>query len=273
MLKESFTKLQMFTGAFTMLGVIILAKPAFLFGTEEAEIHELRFEGTILALISAVFAAMTMVTLRKLKSTPVSVVIMWYSLAVVILGSVFLTATGSWVMPPDWPYWRMLLICGVCGIFAQYLLTLALRYEKAGPISVVRTFTIVLSFIWEVALLDETIQLTSVIGACLVSSCVVLLALVKWNKESPETFEKIRKRCCCCCTCCATSKSPSDSTTSKPITAMDIEGKPITRHNSSESIDSITVQNTVNSNAILLLKSDDEDDENHEAEHPEHPGL
>ena len=165
-------------------------------------------------------------------------------------------------MPQDWDTWRIMIIIGICGIFDQYLITLAFQYEKAGPISVVRTFNIVLSFIWEVLLLNEEIQLTSVLGACLICSCVIVLALVKWNKESPETFESIRRRLCCFCP----SPQPMKDMKKKPkslSTTINIDG----RHSlskqlsgSNESIDSITVQNTVNSNAILLMKSDDEDD-------------
>lgn len=199
LLKEPFTRLQIITGAITLTGVVVIAKPEFLFGSESAEVREMRFEGTCLAVLASMTAAFSMISLRKLKSTPVAVTVMWYSFTLVVLGSAYLTAANKWTLPTTTGTWLSLAGISVCGVFDQYLITLAFQYEKAGPISVVRTFNIVLCFIWEVLLLNEEIQLTSVLGATLICSCVIVLALVKWNKESPETFERIRREVCCFC--------------------------------------------------------------------------
>lgn len=278
LLKEPFTKLQIITGTITLTGVIIIAKPEFLFGAESATIHEMRFEGTMLAVLASMVAAFSMITLRKLKTTPVSVVVMWFSSSLIIFGSLYLTIAQKWTMPTETRTWRNMVIVGICGIFDQYLITLAFQYEKAGPISVVRTFNIVLSFLWEVLLLGEQIQLTSVLGACLICSCVIVLALAKWNKESPDTFDQIRRKFCCFCpTICFPQNVPdtrrkqrrNKSANKKRITT-DVEGNltdsmPKGMSASNESIDSIAVQNTVNSNAILLMRSDDEEEEDGEA--------
>jgi drug/metabolite transporter (DMT)-like permease len=70
MLKEPLTILQLITGTITLTGVVIIAKPEFIFGSESEEVHENRLEGTILAVIAALTAAFSMVNLRKLKTTP-----------------------------------------------------------------------------------------------------------------------------------------------------------------------------------------------------------
>ena len=140
LLKEPITKLQIITGTVTLTGVVIIAKPEFLFGAEAASVHELRFEGTLLAVLASMTAAFSMISLRKLKTTPVAVTVMWYSFTLVIFGSGYLTIASKWTMPSDMHTWISLVIIGVCGIFDQYLITLAFQYEKAGPISVVRTF-------------------------------------------------------------------------------------------------------------------------------------
>lgn len=73
LLKEPFSRLQIMTGALTLFGVIIIAKPEFIFGAESATVHEMRFEGTLLAVIASMTAAFSMISLRKLKKTPVAV--------------------------------------------------------------------------------------------------------------------------------------------------------------------------------------------------------
>lgn len=73
LLKEPFSKLQIMTGALTLFGVIIIAKPEFIFGAESTTVHEMRFEGTLLAVIASMTAGISMISLRKLKDTPVAV--------------------------------------------------------------------------------------------------------------------------------------------------------------------------------------------------------
>ncbi|XP_075584777.1 solute carrier family 35 member G1-like [Dermatophagoides farinae] len=296
LLKEPLSKLQIITGTITLTGVFIIAKPEFIFGSESDVIHEMRLEGIVLSVIASMTAAFSMIALRKLKTTPVAVVVMWYSFTLVVCGSTYLTIANKWIMPNTTQIWSLLIAIGICGILDQYCITLAFQYEKAGPISVVRTFNIVLSFLWEVMLLNEDIEWTSILGACLICSCVIVLALVKWYKESPESFEKIRRKLCCFCpapgpkpkpksksSLSSSSSSSSSSKRNKKInnksrsrdinnqssstvdfniaTTLDSTMKKHKKNGSNESIDSITGQNTVNSNAILLIKSDDDDDE------------
>lgn len=189
LLNEKLTILQIFTGTVTLVGVVIISKPEFLFGHTSLDEH--RLTGIILAVAAAASAAAAMITLRKLKTTPISVVVMWYSLSLIFICTGFLTVAQLWKWPDSSSTWVMLLAIGVCGIADQCLITLAFHYERAGPISVVRTFTIVLSFAWEVAFLGEVIEASSVAGAAMICGCVVLLACAKWYKESPETFQPI----------------------------------------------------------------------------------
>lgn len=278
MLKEPFTRVQLITGAVTLTGVVIISKPEFIFGRESSQVHEMRYEGILLAVLASMTAAFSMISLRKLKTTPLPVVVMWYSFTLVAGGTVYLTVMGLWTMPRSAETWLRLLAICLCGVADQYMITLAFKYEQAGPISVVRTFNIVLSFMWEVVLLNEQIELTSVLGACLICSCVIVLTLVKWHKESPESFNKVRNKLCCHSYGQRPKKSKqqhhhhhakkggADGSNKLKISDIDVENGnngalSKTISGSNESIDSIAVQNTVNSNAILLVKSDDEEED------------
>jgi len=94
--------------------------------------------------------------------------------------------------------WALLIAIGFCGICDQYFMTLALHYESAGPVSVTRALNIVLAFVWDILIFSVSFDWTSIMGACLVTSCVVILAMFKWKEENPQLFWRLRNKFCCC---------------------------------------------------------------------------
>lgn len=233
-LKEAFTWIQVITGILTIIGVTIISKPEFLFGSESLVIHEHRLYGTILAVVAAVSAAFALISIRRLKTTPAAVVVFWFAFSLFTCGSVILLILKQFVFPTGLLTWTLLITVGLLGIGDQYFLTIALHYESAGPVSVTRTFNIVLSFLWEALILSEAIEWTSVVGAAIVSSCVLVLALDKWRKEKPELFQRLYN----CLKCCKTPNNVSKLSNSLGA--------------STASLDSIIVQSTVRSNVILI---------------------
>lgn len=188
MLNEPITKIKCLTSATSILGVFILAKPEFVFGFDPTITIEHRVEGIGLAVVSALGMAFATIYIRKLKSAPTCVIVMWHSLVSIIAGSVLLYTLNAFVLPRDYISWFILIAIGVLGICGQFLLTTALKHEGAGPVSVTNTLTIVLAFVWEIILFHESPQSTSFIGAILVSSSVIILALDKWHTEKPDLF-------------------------------------------------------------------------------------
>ncbi|XP_054166030.1 solute carrier family 35 member G1-like [Oppia nitens] len=197
-LKEKVSILQVITGVLTLIGVTIISKPQFLFGSESQVIHMYRLEGIGLSVLASVSAAFAIINLRKLKTTPAAVVVFWFAFSIIICGSIGLVILNQFVVPTNLWSWTLLIAIGFLGIGDQYFLTKSLQYESAGPVSVARTFNIVLSFIWEATILAEPIEWTSVTGAVIISTCVVALAIVKWQTEKPEFFEKIYNSMICC---------------------------------------------------------------------------
>lgn len=104
----------------------------------------------------------------------------------------------SFVWPTGWRVWTLLSAIGIFSICDQYFMTLALHYESAGPVSVTRTFNIVLSFLFDIFLFSQTFDWTSVVGASLVSICIIILAIFKWREQNPQLFQNLRQKCCFC---------------------------------------------------------------------------
>ena len=68
--------------------------------------------------------------------------------------------------------------------------TLGFRYEKAAPATVVRLFSVVLAFIYEITILNENIEWTSILGASLILGCVLIIGLVKWCSDEDTDDKK-----------------------------------------------------------------------------------
>ncbi len=102
----------------------------------------------------------------------------------------------SFVWPTGLRVWTLLSAIGIFSICEQYFMALALHYESAGPVSVTGTFSIVLAFLWDIFLFSQTFDWTSVVGAFLVSICIIILAIFKWKEENPELFKNLRQKCC-----------------------------------------------------------------------------
>jgi len=75
---------------------------------------------------------------------------------------------------------------GISGALDQLFITLALKLENAGPISVVRALSVVISFIFSATILDEKILWTSFIGGALIFISIVILGISKWYQDCKQ---------------------------------------------------------------------------------------
>ncbi|CAG2108753.1 unnamed protein product [Medioppia subpectinata] len=196
LLREPLTILQVLTGTITLSGVVIITRPKMLFTLGWANIPDGHIEGLLSAIMGAFGNAMAIITLRKLKQTPVAVVVVWYSVAIIVGTVVTLVAWDAFTWPVGWRAWLLLLAIGVTGVGDQLFMTVALRYESAGPASIARSLTIVLAFVWDILVLNGTFNGTAALGAALVSTGVIILGAYKWSQEKPELFDRLRFKLC-----------------------------------------------------------------------------
>ena len=76
--------------------------------------------------------------------------------------------------------WLWLVSTGFLGAGAQMCINRGLQLEKAGPATSMRFMDIVLSYVWQVMILHESVDTFSIIGATLVSLCLILIGFKKW---------------------------------------------------------------------------------------------
>lgn len=180
----------------TLIGVVFIARPPFLFGGLDGP-QRYTMEnllGAASALGGTVCSANVYILLRKLKVLHYAVIMLVFSVVGMAMSyAANLAAPHSPCLPCALSDRAYLVLLGLFSFLGQLLLTKALQLEQAGPVSICRTADIVFAFVWQVAFLGETPTLLSGIGAVLVTTSVFIMGFRKWMLELPVD-SGIRKR-------------------------------------------------------------------------------
>lgn len=199
-LGEPMTCCHILIGFIALIGVIFVSKPKFILQYFDPNILEkVNYQGILLAIVAAISTAFAMTMLRKLKQTPVHIVVLWFSVVTIVSAFTTLSFMGQFIWPQDLRSWAWLLAIGFCGIGDQLFMTLAFKYESAGIVSVSRTMTIVLAFVWDTVLLDIIVHWTSILGSIFVILSVIMLAIIRSVDNQSEILGRLCSNICCCC--------------------------------------------------------------------------
>lgn len=159
--------------AVSLLAVVVVARPSFLFGSERA----LDTTAVVLCLVSAFFAAASYVTIRSIRRDPPLLVVFYFSSVTVLLGAPI--AAGGFTKPT---LHEVLIVLGV-GIathIGQLWITWAFRMERAGRASAVGYLQIVFAAGWGWLLFSELPDAWTWVGAA-----VITLATLRISRIPP----------------------------------------------------------------------------------------
>ncbi|XP_015787540.1 solute carrier family 35 member G1 [Tetranychus urticae] len=195
LLKEPCGFIQVFALIAVMVGIFLISQPSFLFPASIAVSSSSGLSdhtiGLIMALGSCLFASCTFVCMRRLPKTPASIVVFWYSSFCTVAGLIVSFVNGSFKLPDSTGDYLLLLVCGLTGLAGQGILTLALKVEHAGPVSLARSIEIVMAFIYQVSVLHEPLSMYSLLGAFILGLGVIAVGLHKWYLSDPQRFKRI----------------------------------------------------------------------------------
>ncbi|KUF80908.1 putative membrane protein [Phytophthora nicotianae] len=136
--------------------------------------------GVCSALLGALSQVGVFLTVRQLKGLNVFVIVHYFALASVILTMLWLTLIQqSFLIPSTFQLWRAILGTGVFAFGGQMLLTKGFQLEKAGIAAVMRYLQVVFVFIWDSLILGEHINHWSIVGAFIIVSGAVAIAVRK----------------------------------------------------------------------------------------------
>lgn len=172
-LKEKIKIMQWFLFVLAFIGVIILKGIG----------NNLQTQGILYALISAIFAGLVYISIRKIgdKDHPVIVVNYFMVISVIVGG---LLSISNWKTPID-SQWLTLLSLGFFGYFAQLYMTKAMQLGETNQIAPLKylevIFTMLIGAIW----LSEKYTFWSIVGISLILLALVFNLIIK-NKKRPK---------------------------------------------------------------------------------------
>ncbi|XP_064175420.1 solute carrier family 35 member G1 [Anguilla rostrata] len=189
-LKEKCTVWDFLFTIFTLTGVILIARPPFLFGSRVSGIegeYTNHIKGTIAACGAAFCAACTMVVLRKMGKNVHYYLSVWYYAVMGLIESIIaMLVIGEWTLPFCGRDRWFLMSIGVLGIIGQTFLTKALQLEKAGPVALMRTMDVVMAFMLQFLFLSQYPTWWSLGGALCIICSTSGVALRKWFNSAKK---------------------------------------------------------------------------------------
>ncbi|XP_072335153.1 solute carrier family 35 member G1-like [Scyliorhinus torazame] len=182
---------------FTLTGVVLIARPRFIFGSVDSgsEFDYMgRVRGTLAAFAGAICAALTLIVIRKMgKSVSYLISIWYYSMTGMIMSAIAVSIIQEWRLPNCGMDRVFLILIGVFGMLSQIFLTKALQIEKAGPVALMKTTEVLLAFLLQYLFLNYIPTWWSLGGAFCVTISTTGVAIRKWYSTTSKTKETIGK--------------------------------------------------------------------------------
>jgi drug/metabolite transporter (DMT)-like permease len=171
--------------AMGLVGVMIVLSPRLTLTEGLGSVQAL---GATLTLMSAVFAALAQVQVRKLIATEgTAAIVFWFSITAACFSLV--TLPWGWVVPRPGTL-ALLILCGVLGGIGQILLTASYRHAPASVIAPFEYVSMILALAVGYAVFDEVPTWTMLGGAAIIISAGVLII---W-RERQLGIERARQR-------------------------------------------------------------------------------
>ncbi|XP_072176282.1 solute carrier family 35 member G1-like [Diadema setosum] len=191
---ERYTLVDATLAVIAIFGVVLIARPSFLFG----DLVGARKEGDTLlgvlaALLCAFCAATVFVLTRKLGGIKVHPLtqIMAFGSAGSVLTAIATTALGEWRIPQCGRDRLILIFIGIVGFLAQICMTLAFKLERASYVAMVKSNNVIVAFLLEFAVFGTVPHWLSVIGTLLVLFSSLGVTVKKWiaSRNQPQGKE------------------------------------------------------------------------------------
>lgn len=147
----------------SLMGVVLMARPGFLFGGLEERLDTV---AAGVALLGAVLSAGAYVAVRRLGATEDPLVIVFYFALLSTAGAAPLTAVNA--VLPTAGEWVALAGIGVVTQLAQVFMTKGLRLEAAGRAMAVAYMQIVFAAVWGMLFFAEFPDIWGFAGALLI---------------------------------------------------------------------------------------------------------
>lgn len=192
-LNERYSILEAVCALLSLGGVLLVAKPEFLFGKRsstdatESSSTELRLLGTGVGLIGVCGAAAVYILLRKIGKLAHPLILVSYfalTTCIVTFFGTLILPTVLFAFPRSGYQWFLFGLIGVSGFLMQFCLTAGLQREKAGKSSLMIYSTMVYAIFWDLAIWGHLPGLLSILGTSLIILNATIVIKYKPSADS-----------------------------------------------------------------------------------------
>ncbi|NJD20224.1 MAG: DMT family transporter [Gemmatimonadetes bacterium] len=152
----------------SLAGVVLVARPGFLFGGEGA----LEPFPVLIGLCGAILSAAAYTTVRRLRAEPPMLIVFYFAVVCTLLATPLVIRDYR---PLTWAEMGLLVCVGLTTHLGQVFLTWGFRLERAGRASAVGYLQIVLAALWGWLLFSDVPDAWTWVGAAVIVGCTLLL--------------------------------------------------------------------------------------------------
>ncbi|KAL4472390.1 hypothetical protein ABPG74_018339 [Tetrahymena malaccensis] len=154
----------------SFLGIILVCRPAFLFGEKSSSQDKNQYLGTIYGLAGSLFVSLVAIVIRKLSKYNCNgaMHMQYHYFISIFFTSVILLNDSERPFVITFRFCYTMLILSFSGFVAQLLQSKALSLEKASIISPMKYLQVLLSFLIDIFVLKSEVFITSIVGAVLI---------------------------------------------------------------------------------------------------------
>ncbi|OXA59616.1 hypothetical protein Fcan01_05501 [Folsomia candida] len=150
--------------------------------------------GCSLATGCMLLSVFTVVILRYIRDVHYAVIAFFYGLIGTMVSLGLCVWEDELKAPETIQHWFYAVGVAFLTFVGQNALTLALQYEQAGPISLIRPSEILFIFVWQFLFLNKIADWPSLVGALIVFMGVLTITARKWISTLPKA-NHFRKSC------------------------------------------------------------------------------
>ncbi|RPA74040.1 hypothetical protein BJ508DRAFT_418792 [Ascobolus immersus RN42] len=197
-LSEPFTAPEAIGGILSLFGVVLIARPTFLFGTpshtDPGNVTPQQRAIAVVVSVVGVFGAASAYTLIRWigKRAHPLISVTYFSSFTAVLSAVGLLAipsAGGFKLPQGRLQWELMIGIGLCGFLFQYLLTKGMQVTKGGRAASIIYTQEIYALLFEWLVWGNLPTVLSACGGALILSGVVGAEI--WKKQGNE--EDVKK--------------------------------------------------------------------------------
>ncbi|KAI5953708.1 hypothetical protein KGF54_003080 [Candida jiufengensis] len=201
-LKEKYSILEAVCSLLSLGGVLLIAKPSFIFGAEsekenngdesiESSSSEKRIIATVVGLIGVLGASSVYIVLRKIgmHAHPLlSVSYFALTCCIITFFSILVIPSLSFVLPSNTYQWFLFSVIGFSGFFMQFSLTAGIQRVKAARASLMTYTGMIFAILWDFTIWHHLPGALSFCGiALIIGNAFVILKFKPEHKDESQS--------------------------------------------------------------------------------------